>query len=323
MAPLEHRHILRLEPLAHAPERPQKVPQPRPGSLHRVAMHLAYAISVHVDRPRALGARVVHRHMDPVVPATDSTVATPLIGVDCDPRQARPVHELVQFLGPRRLHHLQPDLARLAAHNSDHRRSVVGKGPVAPPAVGSAPRRVVRVGMRNPFLAGILVHLVALDHVVGQRVTVEPPPGVLLHPTPQFQQVLAIATQFAGQLRRGYPLGEAAEDEHDLGGPAVRALEIGVGEGVEDTAAGGAAVVENRGAVAAMDTEMIIGFAFWAGQALWVKQGDEFVVAGVLVHEVDQGEVHRGVSRVSVGSDRKILAILGAISRESLTKFAS
>jgi hypothetical protein len=80
--------------------------------------------------------------------------------------------------------------------------------------------------------------------------------------------------------------------------------------GVEDTAAGGAAVVEDRGSVGSVDAEMVIGLAARAGQAIGMEQADELVVAGVLVHEVDQGEVHGGVSRVGMGFHRMIPQIL-------------
>ena len=62
--------------------------------------------------------------------------------------------------------------------------------------------------------------------------------------------------------------------------------------------------------MAAMDAEMIIGLAVRAGQAVGVEQTDEFVVAGVLVHEVGQGEIHGGVSRGSIGLHRMISQIL-------------
>ena len=116
--------------------------------------------------------------------------------------------------------------------------------------------------------------------------------GVALHAAAQLQQVLAVAAQLAGQPRRGDALGEAAEDEHDLGGPAVRPLQLAAGEGVEDPAAGGAAVVQDRGAVATMDVQVGIGHAARAGQPFGMDQGDELAVAGVLVQEVGQGEVH-------------------------------
>src|SRR6476469_8511188 len=49
---------------------------------------------VQVPCPRALGTRVIHRRVYPVVPPTDPAVPAPLVGVDRRPRQARPVHEL-------------------------------------------------------------------------------------------------------------------------------------------------------------------------------------------------------------------------------------
>ena len=128
--------------------------------------------------------------------------------------------------------------------------------------------------MLDPLLAGVLVHLVALDHLVAQRVAVEPPGGVVLHEMAELQQVLAVATQLASQLRRRHALSEAAKDEHDLGGRAVGPRQRGVGEGVEDAATGGAAVIENRGAMAAMDVEMVIGLAVGAVQAVGMEPAD-------------------------------------------------
>jgi hypothetical protein len=51
------------------------------GSLHGVAMHLAYPTPVGVDRPCALGAGVVRRHVDPLVTSADPAVFDPLAGV--------------------------------------------------------------------------------------------------------------------------------------------------------------------------------------------------------------------------------------------------
>jgi len=54
-----------------------------------------------------------------------------------------------------------------------------------------------------------------------------------------------------------------------------------------------------------------------------VEQAEELVVAGVLVHEVDEGEVHRVVCRVSVEPLLLCLASPGAIAEGRLTDFAS
>src|SRR5262245_2004395 len=60
-----------------------------------------------------------------------------------------------------------------------------------------------------PFFPRILVHLVRLDDGVIQRVAVQPEPGVVLEPVPQFQEMLAVAAQLAGELGGGLALGDA------------------------------------------------------------------------------------------------------------------
>jgi hypothetical protein len=109
---------------------------------------------------------------------------------------------------------------------------------------------------------------------------------------PQAQQVGPVPLQLAGQPRRAGPLGDAAQDQDDLGGAAMGLLKDRPGEGVEDALAGGAAVVQDRGAVAAVDLQAVVGPAARAGQAVGVEQFDEPLVAGVLVHQVGDREVH-------------------------------
>jgi hypothetical protein len=111
---------------------------------------------------------------------------------------------------------------------------------------------------------------------------------------PQLQQVHPVAAQLAGQLRRGDPLGDAAKDQEDLRGPPLDPLQGGAGPGVEDAPTMPALVVEHGVAMAAMDTEPIAGAAARAGQAVGVEQGDELVVAGALIEQVDDGEIHDG-----------------------------
>jgi hypothetical protein len=116
---------------------------------------------------------------------------------------------------------------------------------------------------------------------------------VLLEAVPQPQQLHPIAAQLARQPRGGGPLGDATEDQQDLGGPSLPAVEDRAGEGVEDPAAVATLVIEDRGAMAAMDAEAVAGPAAGAGQAGGVEPVQELGVAGVLVQELDQGEVHR------------------------------
>jgi hypothetical protein len=56
---------------------------------------------------------------------------------------------------------------------------------------------------------------------VGPRVAIQPAGGPVLVPVLRLQQVLEVAAQLASQRRREDPLGHPAEDQDDLGGPAV------------------------------------------------------------------------------------------------------
>ena len=109
---------------------------------------------------------------------------------------------------------------------------------------------------------------------------------------PQLQEVLPVATQLTSYPGRGLTRGDAVEDQHDLGGAAVRALEDGPGPGVEDPAAVAALVVQDRLPVAVVDPQALPLTAPGASQPIGVKQLDEFAVARALVHVVLQGEIH-------------------------------
>jgi hypothetical protein len=105
----------------------------------------------------------------------------------------------------------------------------------------------------SPFFPRVLVHLVDLDHGVAQRVAVQPDPGALLESVSQLQEVLAVAAQLAGHLGGGPARRDAMEDQHQLGGSAVRPLEDRPGPGVEDAAAVAALIVQDRLPVAMVD----------------------------------------------------------------------
>jgi hypothetical protein len=142
-----------------------------------------------------------------------------------------------------------------------------------------------------PFFPRILVHLVGLDLRIVQRQRVGGLQRLLLEPVPQSEQVLAVSLQRAGQACRGRALRDAAEDQEELRRSPVRLVQDGPGEGVEDAAAG-ATVVQDRVAGAAVDAEPVATASARAGQAVGVEDRDELLVAGVLVHELGEGEVH-------------------------------
>jgi hypothetical protein len=144
-----------------------------------------------------------------------------------------------------------------------------------------------------PFFPRILVQLVGLGLVVGQRHAVGGVQRAGLDRMPQPEQVLATDADLAGQRRGGLSLGDAAEDQEDLRGAQVRPLPGGAGEHGEDAAAALAAVIDDRGiGMAAVDVETLAGVTAGAGEAFGVEQIEEPPAATLLVHQVDDREVH-------------------------------
>lgn len=144
-----------------------------------------------------------------------------------------------------------------------------------------------------PFFPRVLVHLVGLGPVVRQRRAVGIGQGAGLDRMPQPEQVLAADADLAGELGGGLSLGDAAEDQEDLRGAQMGPLPGGVSVHVEDAAAGLAAVIDDRGiGTAAVDVEAVAGATAGAGEAFGVEQIEELLTAPLLVHQVDDREVH-------------------------------
>ena len=148
-----------------------------------------------------------------------------------------------------------------------------------------------------PFFPRVLVHLVGLDRLIVQRERVGGLQRLALEPVAQLQQMLAVPVQFAGQPGGGLALGDAPEDQQGLGGRPVGLVEGRPGEGVEYSAAGVAAVIQDRGAVPPVYPQAVVGPTARAGQAVGVEDVDELLVAGILVHEPGDGEVHGRLPR--------------------------
>jgi hypothetical protein len=144
-----------------------------------------------------------------------------------------------------------------------------------------------------PFFPRVDVAFVGLDRRIGQGGWIEPGRGMVLELVTQGQELYPVAAQLAGQPRRGGRLGDAAKDQHQGRGRPARLLQGGAGEGIEDPPAVAAAVVEDRGAMPAMDAESIAA-ASGASQSVGVEGHDQASVAGVLVHQPRQREVHHG-----------------------------
>jgi hypothetical protein len=130
--------------------------------------------------------------------------------------------------------------------------------------------------------------------VVRQRLAVGGGQDTALDLMPQAEHGLAADADLAGELGRGHPLGDTAEDQEDLGGAEMGPLPGGVGEHVEDPTTGLAAVIDDRGVGAtAVDVEAVADVTAGAGEAFGVEQIEELLAASLLVHPVDDREVHQ------------------------------
>ena len=105
--------------------------------------------------------------------------------------------------------------------------------------------------------------------------------------------MLAADPHLTGEFGGGHPLRDATEDQEDLAGAEVCPLPRGAGEQVEDPAAAFAAVVNDRRlGTMAMNIQPVPGGAPGADQAAGMEQVQELVVATILVHQVEDREVH-------------------------------
>jgi hypothetical protein len=110
---------------------------------------------------------------------------------------------------------------------------------------------------------------------------------------PEPKQMLAADPHLASEFRGGLSLGDAAKDQQDLCGAQVGPLPGSVREHIEDPAAGFAAVIDNRGVVAtSVNVKAVVGTAPGANEPLGVEQIEELLTATLLVHQVDDREVH-------------------------------
>src|SRR5262249_43858705 len=144
----------------------------------------------------------------------------------------------------------------------------------------------------TPFFPRALVGLVGLQHALTPRHPGAVAPGPRLQAMPQRQRRRAVAAQLAGELGGGGALGEPADDQDQLAGPALGAVEGRAGEGVEHPTAVAAAIVPHRGAVAAVDAHPVGPATARADQPVGMEPLDQLGVAGALVHQVGDREVH-------------------------------
>jgi hypothetical protein len=138
-----------------------------------------------------------------------------------------------------------------------------------------------------------------LEHFVGLGCRTRHRTGLLgrfqsqcLKPVSQRKQMLAITSQFASQLCGWRPLADATQDQHQLDRRAVCLLEWGARVGIEHGPAMTAAVVEYGRTMTIVNGQGIVPSASGAVQSVGVQHVDQELVAGVVVHQLEDWEVH-------------------------------
>jgi hypothetical protein len=138
-----------------------------------------------------------------------------------------------------------------------------------------------------------LIHLVGLGLVIRQRRAVDRGQRAGLDLVPHPQQVLAADPDLACELGGGDVLGDTAEDQEDLGRAELCPLPGCCREHIEDSATPLAAVIDDRRVgTTAVDVEPLAGATTGARVPLGMKQVEELLAATLLVHQVEDREVH-------------------------------
>jgi hypothetical protein len=112
---------------------------------------------------------------------------------------------------------------------------------------------------------------------------------------PEVQEFRTVAAQLAGQLGGGDALGEAADDQDQLAGPALGAVQGRAGEDVEDPMAVATAKVQHRIAASPMDDPAVRLMAARASHPVGVQPVDELGIARLFIHQVNDRKVHGGL----------------------------
>jgi hypothetical protein len=143
-----------------------------------------------------------------------------------------------------------------------------------------------------PFFPRILKHFVGFGHLVRHTALVQRLASEFLQAMPQRQKFRAIAAQLACQLRCRRPLNDAAQNQAHGRRRSTHAMPCRPGEKIEDPSAMCALIIHHRLSVPAMDAQTFAGLTSGAGQTFRVKQLEQFVITGLLVHEIEKGKVH-------------------------------
>src|SRR3954452_1963788 len=108
----------------------------------------------------------------------------------------------------------------------------------------------------------------------------------------KFEQVSSAATQLPGELRGGHTLGKTSDDQDQRGGAVMTPLEHGPGPSIENPSARRAAIVEDGFSNVAVSGKSVLRFTSGTSKSFRMKQAEEELEAGVLIHKRLDRKVH-------------------------------
>jgi len=231
----------------HATKHAQIGSQRRPHPFTGVGMRLARAIPIRIACP--FPRRVTHGGMW----SLNRGVAVVFIGVDVCSWPGKLLDMRPQGGLLRIRHHPQPHLTAHAPDRPQYWRPVVSEGTAPTPFIGSRARRVGRVEMLGAFFAGVLEQLIALGRAIGQSGVRPEPFRLRTQAMAPFQDGFLGQVQFAGQVRTGLALEDAAQQQDQPGWPQLAAFKDRTAIERVDPLTGAAAI--HRQPTAAIDAK--------------------------------------------------------------------
>src|SRR5262245_49281565 len=167
MDALKHRDVPVQKPFADATKQTHEIAASRPNAFHGVVVDFANAITVIITRPFALSWRMAD---GPVGAASSSqmSIGRPFISVD-DRIRAGMGHEQWFECGTVTVvADAQPDLPTTMPNDTHNRRSITGPGSMTSRLICSSARRVLRLRVRTPFLASVLIEFIGFCYWIDQ-----------------------------------------------------------------------------------------------------------------------------------------------------------
>ena len=131
---------------------------------------------------------------------------------------------------------------------------------------------------------------------------------------PLFQQMRPVDAQLLRQVFRGYPLGNATQDQNHLDTRVPTAAPHGAREGIEHDPTFTAPIIRHRGAMAVMRLlPLRQRMPGGASQTIRMQNVEQIVIAFLFIHQFLKGKDHHELPGSVIRSVRPPFYQIGAI----------